>query len=281
MKLGKTLKKILRFVISNYFLAIFFTCIIFVVVISGFRLFLSKPTYVYTRVKIGQGLWWASTSKAPVWFLDAFKEKQTAYDLLGKPEAEMLSVRYYPWFPATAIPNQYNQYDIFLTLKLKVTGMKGSGKYSFNRTTIGVGSPIDLEFPKSQFSGTVTEISENPIADKYKEVTVYLTKAYAYPWEYGNIKIGDKYFDGQSDVFVIQDKVLTDSAEVVTTDQSRVININQPEERKNIVVKARMKVEAVGSNYVFGEEQIVSPGRSLNIATNNFTFTDYIVSKVE
>ena len=65
-----------------------------------------------------------------------------------------------------------------------------TGKYNFKRSTIGVGAPIDFEFPNVQFSGTIMTISEKPLIEKYVEKTIYMTKKYAYLWEYDAIHIG-------------------------------------------------------------------------------------------
>src|SRR3989338_8348156 len=109
MNLGKLMKKFTKFAIDNYFISIFLACIAFVVLVSAYKLFFVKPTFVYAKVKVGQGLWWASTQKPSLWFVKNIKKGDIQTDLLGEPTAEILSVRYYP----TVFPNQY---DVYLTM---------------------------------------------------------------------------------------------------------------------------------------------------------------------
>src|SRR3990167_8185822 len=152
----KFFKKLWNFTVTNYFISIFIACIAFVGVVSIYKLFFVKPTFVYAKVKVGQGLWWATTQKPNLWFVKNIKKGDAQTDFVGELTAEILSVHYYP----TVSPNQY---DVYLTMKLKVSGNKKTGKYNFNRSTIGVGAPIDLEFPSTQFSGTITDLSVKPI----------------------------------------------------------------------------------------------------------------------
>lgn len=273
MKLfGKILKKLWKFAIDNYFISIFLAAIAFVAVVSVYKLFLTKPTYVYAKVKVSQGLWWAATQKPSIWFLKALKKGDTETDLVGKPVAEILSVRYYPWFGS-------EQFDVYLSLKLKVSKNKKTGKYNFKRSTIGVASPIDLEFPSVQFSGTIIDMSDKLFIDTYIEKTVTLTKKYAYPWEYEAIQVGDLYFDGTSTVFTVLDKAATETRTLTEDAQG-----NYPvdtEQKRYIVVKAKIKVNIINNQLFFGPEQKITLGRNINISTNNFTFNDYTVSKVE
>jgi len=265
-------KKIVHFLINNYFLSIFFACIAFVGLVSIYRLFLKKPTYVYVKVKVGQGLWWASTQKPSIWFVKNFQKGDQELDLTGKPVAEILSVKYYPTYIS-------NQYDIYLLIRLKVSKM-GSGKYNFKRSAIGVGSPVDFELPKVQFSGTIIELSEKPIKEIYQEKIIYITKPFAYPWEHESINIGDKYFDGQENVVEVLDKQTSDEVNVFVPYKS-VISQNLSQTRQQIIIKLKIKGQKKDNQFVFGEEQIIAPGKTINLATDNFQFQDYIVTKVD
>jgi len=266
-------KRLFKFTRENYFISIFIACILFVGFVSAYRIFFSKSTYVYAKVKMGQGLWWATTQKSPVWFVNAIKKGNVEGDLTGNPTAEILSVRYYPYYAS-------GQYDVYLNVKLKVSSLGKSKKYSFKRSTIGVGSPIDFEFPTVQFSGTIIELSDKPIIDKYIEKTIYLTKKYAYPWEYDAIRVGDKYFDGEETVFEILDKTASDNNQIIATEFGKAVP-GLTETTKYIILKAKIKAKDEAGKLVFGEDQIINTGRSLNISTANFTFTDYFVGGIE
>ncbi|MBI5122625.1 hypothetical protein HZA75_02080 [Candidatus Roizmanbacteria bacterium] len=273
MKLRKLIKRIWQFAINNYFISIFLAAIAFVAVVSVYKLFFTKPTYVYTKVKVSQGLWWAATQKPSIWFVKAIKKGDAETDLVGKPVAEILSVHYYPWYGS-------DQFDVYLTLKLKVSKNKKTGKYNFKRSTIGVASPIDLEFPSVQFSGTITDINDRPFKDAYIEKTITLTKKNAYPWEYDVIQVGDKYFDGDQMTFEVLDKKSTDitvqSPDFYGNNSDSTLDL-----KKYIIVKVKIKVNIIDNQLFFGPEQKIVLGKTLNISTNNFTFNDYTISKVE
>ena len=267
----KFFKKLWKFATDNYFVSIFLACIAFVAFVSFYKLFFVKPTFIYAKVRVGQGLWWATTQKPSLWFVKNIKKGDIQTDLVGEPTAEILSVRYYPTYIS-------NQYDVYLTMKLKVSGNKKTGKYNFNRSAIGVGAPVDLEFPSSQFSGTVTDFDDAPIKDEYVEKTVYLIKPLAFTWEYDGIKIGDKFFDGEENVIKILDK---SAVEYTTITFRGSLDEVFSQDRSDIVVKLKLKGKVVNNKFIFGEDQVVSLGKTVYLSTDNFTFTDYLVSKVE
>ncbi len=271
----KTFKKFLRLVSNNYFIAIFFAAIAFVALISFYRIFFVKPTYIYVKVKIGQGLWWAATQKPSLWFIENIKKakNEEEKDFSGKTQAKILSIRYYPTY-------LQNQYDVYLTMKIKVSKLGKTGKYNFKRSSIGVSSPIDFEFPSVQFSGTVIELSEQPIKENRQEKIVYLSKPYAFSWEYETIRVGDEYFDGEETVVQILEKSIGEKYNIIPPYQS-VIDPTMSQTRSNIFVKVKIKGKKRGNNFIFGEEQAVAPGKFLYISTANFFFDEYIVADIK
>ena len=283
-----TLKKIRKFAKKNYFITAFFAIILFVGVISLYKLFATKPTYIYTKVKIGQGLWWASTAKPGIWLAGAIKKGDTETSILGGKSVEVLNVRYYPYYSSMAA----DQFDVYLTLKLRVSHNKKTNQYLFKRTAVSVGSPIELELTSAQVDGTVVELAGEPFEEKYLEKTVYLTKRSAYAWEFDAIKVGDKYFDGENTVFEILDKSSSDklsfSADKFSISSS-IPSIENlyftypiiPETRKYITVKAKILVKEKNNQLVFAEEQVIRPGKLINLSTPNFVFTDFVVGKIE
>lgn len=273
-----TLKKVFRFAVNNYFISIFVAVIIFVIFVSTFKLFFSKKTYIYAKVKVGQGLWWANTSKPSVWMVQALKKNEIETDLTGNPIAEVLEVRSYPWWNS-------DQFETYVTLKLKVTGNKKTGKYTFKRSTIAVGSPIDLEFPSVQVSGTILELSEQLFKDKYVEKTISLIKRNGYskdaPFTYEEIKLGDKFFDGTDTVFEILNKQLNKNIITVSNNLNAQIYEREIETTQTIEVKAKIKLREKEGRLFYGEEYLVKLGKTLNVSTPNYAFTDYTVEKIE
>lgn len=266
---------LLTFIKQNYFLLIFVGCIGFVGVVSFYKLFIAKPTYVYAKVKVGQGMWWASTQKPSLWFVKAIQEAKEQKDLTGKPVVTLLGVTYYPYTLSQALAGQY---DVYVTVKLKVSAVGKKGTYNFNRETIGVSAPIDLEFPNVQFSGTIIALSEQPFIEKYEYKMVYLTKRIPYPWEFEQIKIGDVQQIGKREVFRILDVYSGGISESTLLQQGTLISA----QTNSYTVKSQILVKHEDGQYIFGEEYPIAPGKLLQgVATNNFTFTDYYITKIE
>lgn len=271
-----SLNRIFKLARENYLVSTLIVIILFVGAISIYRFTFSKQTYIYAKVKLGQGLWWAGGQKPGGWLATSIKKRDKEGNLLRQPIAEVLSVRYYPWFVS-------DQYDVYLTLKIRVKASK-AGKYNFKRNTLGIGSPIELELSSAQVSGTVIDLSENPFEDKYVEKTVMLTKQYAYPWEYESIKIGDRYFDGENTVFEVLDKSLGESRSILTpqrTTTTTILSQQLSEQRQTITVKAKIRVKETGDQLIFGEEQKLYIGKPLLVSTPTFNFQDYMIGKIE
>ncbi|MBI4974110.1 hypothetical protein HZC27_05890 [Candidatus Roizmanbacteria bacterium] len=268
------MNEVFSFAKQRSFFVIFLVCVLIVGLVAIYRLFLSKPTYVYVKVKVGQGLWWANTMRPNTWFVEAIKQAKEEVDLTGQPIAQIQRVRYYRWWGG-------GQYDTYVTVKLRVSKLGKTGKYNFKRATIGVGTPIDFEFPNVQFSGTIMQLSEKPIIEKYIEKTVYMTKKYAYLWEYDAIPAGDTYFDGKDTVFVLLEKQLNDTNEVMKPDNGGMVNLQQTEQRKYIIVKAKIKIREENGQLIFGEEQIITLGNGFYVVTPRFGYNEYVVARVE
>ena len=267
-------KQLFLFAKQNYFVTVIALCVLFVGMVSVYKLFIAKPTYIYVKVKVGQGLWWANTSRPNTWFVEAIKQAKEEVDLTGQPIAQIQGVRYYRWWGG-------GDYNTYVTAKLKVSKLGKTGKYNFKRSTIGVGAPIDFEFPNVQFSGTIMQLSEKPLVEKYVEKTVYMTKKYAYLWEYDAMQVGDTYFDGQDTVFTLLEKQLSDTNEVIKSDTGGLINSQQAEQRKYITIKVKIKVREENGQLLFGEEYLVTQGNGIYVVTPRFGYNEYTVAKVE
>ena len=264
---------LVSFAKKNYFLLIFVACIGFVGLVAFYKLFISKPTYVYTKVKVGQGMWWATTQRPNLWFVRAIQQAKEQKDLTGKPVAKILDVSYYPYFGS-------GQYDIYLTLQLKVSKVGSTGTYNFNRATIGVGSAIDLEFPNTQFSGTILALSEHPFKETYVTKVIYLYKKAVNPWEYDQIQVGDYLFNGKERAFEILSKEKGPAiSELLGQLGGQMTWDTQP--YQYVQIKAKIRVKKEDNQYVFGEEYVLSPGRTFPVSLNDLTLNDYIITKVQ
>lgn len=268
---------IFKFFIDNWFLAVFFACIAFVGLVSFYKLFVKPENFVYARVKVAQGLWWASTQRPPTWLTQSLKPGLTELDLTGKPKAQILAVRAYPYYAT-------NQYETYVDLKLKVTGKLKNGTVNFNRSSLAIGAPIELAFPTVEITGTVMDLSTKPFTDKLKWKSVVLVKNAAYQWEYDAINIGDSYFDGTEKVFEVVDKQLSLNPvyglEPYGTFSERSFVYPGTEARYLIKVIAKIKIANTNNTWLYGLEQELRIGKPVVISTNDFYFQDYQLAQI-
>ena len=167
-----------------------------------------------------------------------------------------------------------------MILKLKVSKTEGGEKYEYDRSTIGIGSPIDIELNTVQFSGVIIELSDKPITDHYVEKTITVAKKNAYPWEYESIIVGDSFSNGQIQTLQIISKQAMDTYTLGSDTYGNYPY--QPDELKRyIVVKMKMKGQIVNGQFVYAGDQAIMPGRVLPVATPNYVFSDFMVEKVE
>lgn len=273
MKLSHIYKLLHTFVRQNVPIVLFVGIVFFVGIIVLFKLVTAQEETVYVKVKVSQGLWWASTQKPSGWYVSSFKKGDTVKNLSGKPIAEIVGVRYYAWSPTL------DQYDIYVNLKLQTSKNKNTGVYYFNRSPLTIASPIEIDFPTVFLGGTIMDISSNPFPDIREERIVTLTKKAAYEWEYDSLIIGDTYFDGTDTMLEIIDKTARDTSML----QSDVWG-NYPaytEQMKYITVKAKVKVQNQDGKLILGEEYPLIPGVYVRMGTNNYVFDDYKVSHIE
>lgn len=264
-----------NFIKKHALLFFFVFCALFIGSFVLYKLFFVKPHYLYAKIKVGQGMWWANTQKPSVWFVKGIEQAEESKDLAGRTIAKVLDVVYYPY----VIYSVTGQYDVYVTAKLKVTTLGKKGMYNFNRDIIGIGSPIYLEFPNVQFAGTVIALSDKPLNEKYVKKTVYLTKRAPLPWEYDQIEIGDTQTNGKEMVFEVLDKSYNgEFTGTSTLSQGWLVNTNI----NLFTIKASILVREVNGQYIFAEEQVVAPSKYLvGASTKKFTFSDYYITMVE
>ncbi|HJX59405.1 MAG TPA: hypothetical protein VJ481_02515 [Patescibacteria group bacterium] len=267
MNLPKNKKQRFSLFAITLFLGILVITATFIVL----KILTPKENFVYAKVKVAQGLWWASTQKPAFWFAKAISRGDSEHDLLGRTIAQVTDVRYYP--------DIEDKYNIYLTLKLASSG-KG-GKYSFKNSPLSVGSPIELELNRSLVTGTVIDMNENPFEEKYVDKKVLLRKIPAYRWEYNAINIGDEFSDGKEVVFkVISKNVLGYSNISKTLGEDRYL-VLPTGSTLEISVLASIKLKYADGFYFFGEEKAVRPGATFSVSTPNFDFRDFEVVSLE
>ncbi len=247
-----------------------------VVIIAFIRIITASGQYVYAKINVSQGLWWASTNKPNYWFIESLKVGEQEKDLSGKISAELLGFTYYP----DITQKTETTYNIYLVVKLNVKKTKEGGLL-FNRDKIGVGSPIELNFPSVLITGAVMQLSDEPIEDEYVTKMITLTGKDIFPWQYSAIKIGDTYFDGEQEVFKIIDKQALDTW-TLARDTYGNISTRNLENRKYVIAKAEVRLkETKDGKLFFGEEQEIMVGMPFGLKTPNFNYYLLDVGKLE
>jgi hypothetical protein len=256
---------------------------------TSYKLFIQKPTYIYVKLKVGQGYWWATTQRPNQWFVKGIQQQEIEQkDISGKPIVKILDVSYYPYYGT-------GQYDIYVIAQLNVSQIGNKGTYNFNREIIGIGSPINLEFKNVQFSGTIIDISPQPIQETFVEKTVYLTKKTTQSWEFEAIKVGDTFKNDKKTLFEILDKSESDRYSGFETGQvSGFVNDQgqqltgtiqtipvDTETYTYITLKTKMLLKKEDDQLFFGEELAIAPGRQFGITIPSAVLSSYIVTKVE
>lgn len=271
MNLKRRAREVIKWGRANYILVLFGLFVLFVSIVGLLRLLSREHQYLYIKVKVSQGLWWASSQRPSVWYLQSIKKGDKEFSLTGRPIAEVIDVRSFPWWSS-------DQFDVYLTLKLEAEKNERLHSYTYKREPLTIASPIDFDFPSTAINSTVIAISEQPFSEQYVERTVTLSKSAAYLWEYDAILTGDIFSDGQETRAEIVSKSSAPSSSL-SRDQNNYSGIM--EQRRNITVKMKMKLKEQKGEYFLGEDQDIKVGKAINIATQKFYFDQYIVENIE
>jgi hypothetical protein len=218
-------------------------------------------------------MWWATTAKPNIWMVQSIHKGDMQRDISGKSLVEVTSVTHYS-------TNNPDQFDVYLSLKLKVSRLKSNGSYIFNRSPLIVGAPIELNLPTLSSTGTVIQISDSPFKEIVYEKEISLIKRSALNDEYSSIKVGDSYNNGENTVFEILSKNNYDTF-YLGRDSNGDTSPYAMEQRKSIVLKAKIQVKKSGEEYIFGEEQIIKKGKPFILSTNTLAFNDYYVFDIQ
>lgn len=265
-------EKIINLVKNNWIVVVFIMIVTSTVVFIVLKSVTKQEDYVYAKIRVSQGLWWANAQRPTIWYAKSIVPGLTQANLSGKPTAEIVSVRYYPWWGS-------DTYDVYMIVKLEASKNYKTGTYSYNRNPLTISSPIELMFPSVEVSGTVMELSETPIEYNFIDRTVTLQKKHVPESEFSTIQIGDTYNDGSGVVLEIKDKRIISSYTAYNS-----VNPNGPIESsslQDVLVTVNMKVREEDGVDVYGEEYILRRGKTINAVTNEFVFEEYTIIDIK
>jgi hypothetical protein len=165
-----------------------------------------------------------------------------------------------------------------------VSGSNKSG-YTFDRSLLAIGAPIELNFKRSNITGTIIDIATKKTPEKYVDKIVYLVNQSGYnrsfPYLYDNIKKGDTYFDGNQIVFEVLDKSLEPSILTIPNYIRTDLNIGDITSIQNIIVKAKIRAKEKNGRLFFGEENILAVNAPLTIATPHYFFENFVIREIQ
>lgn len=260
------LRSFFKFAVRNYLIVIFMLAVGFVIMVSFVKIVFSKDHYIYAQVQMAPGLWWVRSAKPNAWHALAIQKGDVEVGLLGKPAAEVVAVRRYPWYSS-------DEYNVFLTVKLKVGRDKKRGTYMFKRAAIAVGSPVELEFSRVQLTGIITELSKKKITRPLIKKRVTIIKAEALPSEYDTVIIGDSYNDGTQEILQVVDKSAVETYGLY----SMLLPF-----RKNITLTLNLWVkQEKNGQLLFAEDQFIRLGKGFTAATAKTQLEGYKVIAIE
>ena len=273
----RVIRKYFNLACNNLLLTLFILIIILVDFIATYKLLFPRQSYIYVKVKVGQGYWWAPTSAPGSWYLNALRNGEEERDLLGRSIATIVRIEHYPSW-------QTNQDGIYLVLKLKASYNKRTGEYNFDRSIISVGSPIDIQFPKIDVTGTVIDINLHMFKPKYVWKTVYLVNTQGYTqdfkYRYDDIHIGDSYNDGNQKVFEIMAKYLVKNIWTISNNLNAQVYDREVDSVQNIVVKAKILVQAKPDGYYFGEESKIINNSYVPLEAAGYRYENFSIRQL-
>lgn len=245
-----------------------------------FQTYSTKTQDLYVKVKVSQGLWWSNSEKPPLWIAQAIQVGDRETDLFGNPTAEIIEKRYYP----ADIQLSPNQYDIFLTLKLAVNKDTGQEIYRYRRSIVAVGSPISFDLNSLQLTGTVTSVSQTPFPNHLepKKLTMYYLYSHysEVPESFESIKVGESYFDGTESVAKILSKKVI-PREIVLNDIYGQAIYNTVTNNETLELEVEVMAEEYDGKLIYGQEQQIVIGASLNLTTDTYDLSQFVISAID
>ena len=271
--INKRLKKILNFAKKNYLLSFFIALLFIFVSFLLYKSFFSASNFVYVKVKIEQGYY---VGKPSVWIINALDS--AIKDSKNAGNVHIISEEHYPnWQP--------DQIDIYVIAKLPANFNRSTGEYSYNHSTLSIGSPIQLHLKNLDISGTVIDLSNQPFKYKYVYKTIYLVDKGGYtkdfPYMYNSINVGDKYFDGTNTVFEVLDKSLEKNILGVQNNLNGQVYEQTVDTTQNVVIKARVRVRQTDKEFTYGEVYEVKNNNPIPFSTNNYFFSDFVIRSID
>lgn len=259
------IKKIKTISLFDVFLLV---TLISLVVMAAFIFFKRSREFEVT-VKITSKNVLYAWDTPPNWFAEYFHPGIMAKDSLGRRTAEIKKVYRYD--------NGPNNKTVYLTLGLKADYSWGSGKFSYEGSSLIVGAPIKIEFSNILVEGLITHIQGTEDPRPIKEVVVetqIMNYDAIFPETNGipnfqaeTIQVGEEIKDSLGQVLVTVVDKRVEPAKKIVSDSAGNLFIRPDPLKKDVYLTLKLRAKEVDNSinkeYYFLDDQRIKVGESV------------------
>jgi hypothetical protein len=251
----------------------------------------SKDVFVTIRISKNYSLVRNSYSwnEAPKWYLEQIKVGMGEKDVLGRPIIEIADLLYFE--------NSYVEQTAYVTLQLKATYDKRTGRHTYNGIPLLVGSYQEIKIQGLEISGIVERIDASKKIRKQKaflvtgliETQVNDDDPYVGPFKIEGIRnfIANKIEEGYqkednqgNTYFKVTSVKKTPAYRTYSTAWGGLVR-TEDQDRKNVEIEALVYADELKKDqYFFNLDQPLIIGGKLYTTLNNtevaITVTDFV-----
>jgi len=193
----------------------------------------------------------------PYWLTESVKVGDVEYDSQGKSIAEVVKVNKMEFGGSSK--------DVYLTLNLRVSKNRRTGKLEFKYKPLEIGRPLELHLSNSYVYGLVTYVEGLEDSRVYKELIIDGAWFNVYPWMADAIPVGGKMTgeSGEAIAEILEKRVELHSL-TVFTDVGKPVIARDPQ-RRDVFLKIKIKVKEQGGITYFYEYKKARVGEGISI----------------
>lgn len=235
--------------------------------------------WIQVEVKVSPQYWWTGESyqvAPPFWLAESVKEGDQEYNSTNEPIVRVLSVEE---FESTNV--RPSRKDVYLTLDLLVNRHKKTNALQFKNKALEIGSLLNLHLANNYISGVVTFIEGISASREKKEVVIEGVIKDAWPWVAEAISLDNQMQDSRGNkIAQILDKKAEWAEKTVETADGRLVS-SRDSLKRDIYIKAKLKVLEQGGNLYFYNSQKVTVGSIIWIFTPKIDLENIYITKVD
>lgn len=284
-KIKKSFLKIKKDFRKYHLIDLFGIGVFFMILFSTALFFLRKSQYVEITLRVSEQeqlkpMW---SNNSPEWYISYLKEGLETKDLLGKVNARVENVYYYPTFGL--------DHTVYIKLKLRSTYNKTNDQYSYNGLPLLIGSYHELKVGNVSIAGIIHSIGDSQ-SEKYKK---YLVRGILETkYNGGNLFEAETSFEGIKNFLalkieeglVVVDSKENEIAKITKVKKSlarrqfisgsRLISVIDPE-RKKIELEVELTTKKVNNRYLYRERSSIFVNALIDLNFEDFVVTMTVV----